>query len=153
MFGTKLFGTKFWSLVAIVLLLAGCGSGAEESEYRLAPVSGTVTLDGQPLAGATVMFSPTDVGIGQTSYGVTDAQGNYSLTDPQQRDGVAVGTHKIVVSKLVQPDGSPIPSGASAADIGAVEQLPPKYSDPETSQTIVTVPEAGKTFDVSLTSK
>jgi hypothetical protein len=67
-------------------LLCGC-EGAPASNYDglgLVPVSGKITLDGQPLPNAVVTFDAPD---GQFAYGLTDANGQYSL----QVDSVAKG--------------------------------------------------------------
>src|SRR5439155_21810734 len=69
---------RAWALAAAVLITTGCGSG-----NKVVPVSGTVTLDGKPLANAHVAFQPEapkgsqNAGVG--SYGVTDASGKYTL--------------------------------------------------------------------------
>ncbi len=62
------------------LLLAGCGPSSDVP--KLAPVHGVVTMDGKPLANATVRFIPES---GRPSVGVTDEQGRYELnyTDEQ----------------------------------------------------------------------
>ena len=60
--------------IAGFLLLAGCSHplATDYSKLGLVDVSGRVTLDGDPLAGATVLFEADD----QTySYGRTDASG------------------------------------------------------------------------------
>ena len=79
----------------------------------VAPVSGTVTLDGKPVEGASVTFLPMDA----DGYGVvgsataTDAQGRYvqKLVFGGRQPGVAVGKHKVSVSlfraDLKNPDG------------------------------------------------
>lgn len=43
------------SAVLVSLSVAGCG---QESRWQRLPVSGTVTLDGEPLAGGTITFVP-----------------------------------------------------------------------------------------------
>ncbi|MCA9155807.1 MAG: carboxypeptidase regulatory-like domain-containing protein, partial [Planctomycetales bacterium] len=54
-------------------VLSGCGSaGADYSKVDLIQVSGTVTLDGQPLPKAVVTFETPD---GQFSYAMTDSSG------------------------------------------------------------------------------
>ena len=54
-------------------LAAGCGQGGPAT----APVVGTVTLDGRPLAGALVLFQPSQ---GVPARGITDDDGGFSLT-------------------------------------------------------------------------
>ncbi|HEY8505703.1 MAG TPA: carboxypeptidase-like regulatory domain-containing protein [Gemmataceae bacterium] len=109
------------ALLAVLGLLAGCGGGGE-----LAPVSGTVTLDGQPLPGATVTFAPAAPGenpeAGVSSYGKTDEQGRYSLkTVSDDRIGAVVGKHRVRISLTV---------GDEEDDSGAklVDKVPPWYN-------------------------
>ena len=46
-------------------------------------------------------------------------------------EGLDPGEYKVVVSKLVMRDGSPIPAGTavSIAELSTRELLPPRYSD------------------------
>ncbi len=87
-------------LLLLPLLLLGCGKAGP----KVAPVSGRVTLDGQPLADADVTFAPESAAAGsasQESSGRTDAEGRYSLkTNQDKRDGAAIGTHKVRISKI-----------------------------------------------------
>jgi hypothetical protein len=67
----------------------------------MAPVSGTVTLDGKPLAHATVVFEPdTDAkNPGPGSSGVTDANGRYTLqVMTTNAPGALVGKHKVSIT-------------------------------------------------------
>ena len=68
------WGTAFVTFVVLELVtVAGCGGNAD-----LGTVAGVVTLDGQPLANATVEFIPTDGGETRSSYdGSTDAFASY----------------------------------------------------------------------------
>jgi hypothetical protein len=93
------------SLLPLVLpLLAGCGGG-----YSTAPVSGRVTLNGQPLANAAVVFQPVaseghDPGPG--SGGFTDQEGRYTLkVTGTGRKGAVVGKHKVTITLV--PDDDP----------------------------------------------
>src|SRR5687768_9403934 len=54
--------------------LTGCGGPEHPDVGR---VSGVVTLDGQPLPEATVMFQPEN---GRASVATTDSAGKYSMT-------------------------------------------------------------------------
>jgi hypothetical protein len=86
--------------VPLALLLtaaAGCGG-----EHKVAPVSGRVTLDGQPLAGAHVGFQPIaaqgEVYAGGGSYAFTDADGRYTLRMVESdRSGAVVGKHRVEI--------------------------------------------------------
>src|SRR5262249_34965527 len=85
------------ALLALALPAVGCGGGP-----KVAPVSGRVTLDGQPLAGASVNFQPLSDGNnlnpGPGSYGKTDADGRYSLrVVVDDRPGAFVGKHRVEI--------------------------------------------------------
>ena len=57
------------------------------------------------------------------------------------------------LTKLTMPDGSPIPAGASAADLDTVDQIPVKYRDPEITPFKVDVKDSGGTFDFEIQSE
>ena len=80
------WGTAFVTFVVLGLVtVAGCGGNAD-----LGTVAGVVTLDGQPLANATVEFIPTDDGETRSSYdGTTDASGRYELYFSAGKAGAA----------------------------------------------------------------
>ncbi|PQO37119.1 hypothetical protein C5Y96_06370 [Blastopirellula marina] len=105
------------TLAAIALIgLTGCGSGA-----GVAPVSGTVTLDGQPLANALVSFYPQEEGK-RFSTGTTDASGRYELVYTNDQHGAAIGKHTVkITTATVQGEGGPARPPK--------EKLPAKYND------------------------
>jgi hypothetical protein len=87
---------KLYSLVCLVSLLSfgainGCGSNND-----LASVTGKITLDGQPLADAAVVFSPTSAGT--TSYGRTDSSGNYVMMFSDSEKGAWIGENLVRIS-------------------------------------------------------
>ncbi|WP_417385005.1 carboxypeptidase regulatory-like domain-containing protein [Gimesia sp.] len=57
------------------VLVAGCGSGEETPP--LAEVSGTVTIDGKPVSGASVIFEPKFQAA--SASGGTDKDGKFTL--------------------------------------------------------------------------
>ena len=63
----------------VLPVISGCGS----SDLELAEVSGVVTLDGQPVAGAVVNTQPIPASAvpspGPGSFGRTDEQGRFTL--------------------------------------------------------------------------
>ncbi len=143
-------------LTAGVLTLVGCSGGVDDKlPKKFVPYSGTVTLDGKPLAGATVQFNPDasiTKGAGAGGFGVTGTDGKFTLKYRGERDGVPPGTYKVTFSRLTRPDGSPIPASTSAAEAGGQESLPANYSDPEQSQSMVVIGEKGGTGEFPLES-
>ncbi len=73
--------------------VSGCGSG---DRPPLGTVHGKITLDGKPLAGASVGFVPKSGG--RESSGVTDAEGNYELKYIRDIMGAKVGAHTVRIS-------------------------------------------------------
>lgn len=132
------------------LSLVGCG-GRDPNLPKLEPVSGTVTLDGRPLANASVTFVPSGTTRGTGATGVTGPDGKYTLMS-RGEPGVPAGDYRVVVSKLVLPDGSDFPLDADVPPIesNAREMLPPHYSDEAASNIAKTVPEGGGIIDIQL---
>lgn len=99
---------------AILLLLAGCSSGmeADYASIGLVPVHGTVSLDSQPLAGATVVYESTD----QTfSTATTDPEGRYEMQFNSEVAGVTPG-EKVVRITLKTKIGEEADDEESGAD-------------------------------------
>ena len=119
-------------IVSCLLFASGC------SNSNAASVSGTVTLDGQPLAGANVSFYP-DGGSGAPANGQTDAQGRYSLSTGTDV-GLAPGKYVAVVVATKEP---PQPYDATGAEIPPIPITPAKYADTAKSDLKVDV-KAGK---------
>lgn len=90
-----------------VFLAAGCG-GDGATKVALAPVTGTVTYSGGPLAGAIVTFLPENgpLAIGQTGF-----NGEFTLKSGAL-SGCAVGPVKAAVR---------IPSADDATPMGAAD--------------------------------
>ena len=83
-------------------LLAGCSSKPADVP-ELGQVTGTITLDGQPLEGAAITFEPD---AGTLSVGTTDETGHYELAFSKDYPGAILGTHTVRLSKMGEP-GSP----------------------------------------------
>ena len=80
------------------LNMLGCSDGKLKTE----PVRGIVTLDGEPLEGATVSFTPQNPGEGIASFGQTNAKGEYLLQTLAGRvdAGTLPGEYTVTVSKF-----------------------------------------------------
>ncbi|MCA9246048.1 MAG: hypothetical protein KDA42_03005 [Planctomycetales bacterium] len=95
------------SISALVLLpmFAGCAG----DDFPLAPVSGTLMLDGRPVANAQVAFEPQRLGdainAGPGSYGTTNAQGQFELRTADGRAGAVIGAHAVIFSTYQAKQG------------------------------------------------
>ncbi|HEV3023889.1 MAG TPA: carboxypeptidase regulatory-like domain-containing protein [Pirellulales bacterium] len=97
-------------LCGLLVTAAGCGGS------NTAPVSGRVRLDGQPLAGATVIFQPLsgERNPGPGSAGKTDESGGYTLQlMTGNTPGAILGKHKVSITAY--EGGDAIPSSGSGA--------------------------------------
>lgn len=130
---------------AVFAVLAGCGPGGP----RLVPVTGTVTLDGKPVADAGVMFKPS--GNLPPATANTDAQGHFSLVT-LNRPGAVLGEHQVSIVKQettgVGDFGAVGPGGVKTTWL-----VPQKYSIPESSGLKAAVTADQRHFDFSLSTK
>lgn len=162
------------SCAAVYCLLAvafsGC-SGGKPPLPSTTPVTGTVTYNGQPLEGASVVFVPKDVTAGKTASATTDAQGKFELTTfvagTTQAKGAMPGDYKVTVGKSEAGPAMTMPeygkaTAPSAPSVGAKEggatppksAIPERYADPDKSQLTATVkPSANEPFTFALTEK
>jgi hypothetical protein len=103
-------------LFPLVLLAGGGGCGGRERPVK---VEGVLTLDGNPLSGATVTFVPAAEGRRPAS-GFTDASGTFHLTTYNTGDGALPGEYKITV--LLGPE-DPLLEGAQGTDLAGRKRL------------------------------
>lgn len=109
------------ALLSAIAFGSGC-SGRPKTVAR--SVTGKVTLGGEPLVGAMVIFEPKVEG--SASIGVTDASGTYNLIWSQTRgkpiEGAQIGEHTVKISTFqeAEPDVEPPVAGAP-------EKVPYKY--------------------------
>ncbi len=155
-------------LAASTLLLAsilGCGSyGSPDFLGQLAPVTGTVKVNGEPMAGVQVTFVPyqgirgnkADQSV-RLATAVTDEAGKYTLLTPpggaidqkelQKYIGILPGKYAATFSCWVLPDGKPWAVAdnpqQSPVMMGAVEKLPPQLGNPMTTPHVVDIKSNG----------
>ncbi|HVT27309.1 MAG TPA: hypothetical protein VHE81_04760, partial [Lacipirellulaceae bacterium] len=87
------------------LILMACFFGCSESGPKLAPVTGRITLDGQPLENADVLFQPD--GSKPPSVGRTDANGRYELAYKRGVMGGMVGSNTVRITISPEVVASP----------------------------------------------
>ena len=123
----KLRPLSLFALSLSLFALAGCGG----EHFDVAPVSGVVTLDGQPLADARVGFEPRRKGdnpnAGPGSYAKTDAAGRFELKTLDGQNGAVVTTHDVWIRTFIAPADR---SGEIIE--AAAERVPAKYNDATT---------------------
>ena len=110
--------------------LAGC------SDSKVAPVSGTITFDEQPLKNAKIVFQPKK---GRASSAMTNDQGYYELEYTVKEKGALIGTHKVRITTYQSTDEKVSP-----------ELLPEKYHSKTTLSK--EVKPGSNTIDFKLTS-
>jgi len=92
-----------WLALSLALALCGTGAGCGESDGLGAhvPVSGKITLDGQPLKTGHIVFSPLEVGRGAQASIVDGA-----YTVPKSR-GPSPGPYRVEIHSI-QPTGKKV---------------------------------------------
>ncbi|MGC1273533.1 MAG: hypothetical protein WBC44_07470 [Planctomycetaceae bacterium] len=133
---------SLWAGTALAIL-GGCG-GPSDGPERLVPVSGTVVMENQPVDGVAVIFIPGEGTKGTGAVGVSDAEGKFTLMHQSGEQGIEPGSYGVSFSRMRMPNGSPIPEGQSAADVGAVDAVPAHFRNPERPAFTETIPEEGK---------
>lgn len=128
--------------LALPLVLVGC----RQSEYE-STVTGTVTLDGQPLDHGTVVFKPVG-GMSNPATGAIDSKGQYFL-ETTKEEGLSPGEYNVSVSSYeIDPDR---PIGERQMDAKLLTPL--KYASPQTSGLSYTVEPGANSIDLELSSE
>lgn len=144
--------SKSFALMSVIGILFFSGCGVPRDYPPLGRVTGTVTLDGQPVEGAKVAFFPDE---GRSSAAMTDSQGKYDLFFANAVRGAAVGAHRVSINKIQQdPKYVPLPIEKAIYDPGPtmINLLPARYSGTK-SELTATVNEGRNTIDFQLESK
>lgn len=99
-------------------LVLGALAGCAKSGPSVAPVHGRVTLDGQPLPDAGVVFKASGMG---TSGGRTDKDGNYTLIFRRGVMGAPIGMNEVTILEDTQVTHRP-------------QRVPARYNESSTLQ-------------------
>ena len=138
-----------WPMAPLVGLIALAGCGREPTTN---PGHGTGTLDGRPLAKATVQFLAQDPG-GRDALGTTDADGRFRLSTFTPRDGALAGKYKVIVRSVPEADPAVVATNVQEAmrvassrqkPIGPLITIAPRYSHPGKTILEQEVPPSGE---------
>ena len=140
-------------VVALALLLPGCAK--QEFQNIRQPthaVQGQVTLDGKPVANATIVFKPVDATKfkwREQPQAKSDAEGRFTVFTYEANDGAPAGEYRVGIAVLGGGDdegGDQVRRDTSAA------KVPARYADASTSGITTTVeakPNTLPTFELS----
>ena len=119
-------------LVSLGCLTLGCG------DQGFKPVTGMVTLDGQPASGVKLVFVPAEGGRAN-SMASTDAQGYYSLAYTSQHNGTLPGEYKVLIMKEESDTGRQL--------------IPPRYSSGKSTMQANVTEDGENVFNFEIESK
>ena len=149
-----------WVLTAIAAIaIAGCGADVERPDTYT--VTGKVTLNGEAVEGAQVVFHAKS---GPKAMGTTNSDGEYELTTFDSGDGCVAGSAKVTISKAdtsgdAVDDDTDLDEAGDAYDkmMGeggdSMEQkqlLPEAYADASTTPETREVKEGSNEFNFDL---
>jgi len=132
--------------------LAGCGGSGALIE-PLVPAGGKLQVDGKPLDGVLINFTPEATIKGRRGgSGMTNANGEFTVTDlVQNKPGLPAGKYTLSYSRMRKPDGSaaPQPEPGEKPDPAniQVESLPIHLRTPDPTKPLyqVEIPKDGNT--------
>ena len=105
-----------------LLVLVGC----RREPYEVAPVSGRITVDGDPLEECRIRFQPVSssdsINPGPGAFAVTDQDGRFTLrTINPVQPGAVVGKHRVWLTTVTEADAS------SELGLITAEKVPARY--------------------------
>ncbi|SMP75847.1 hypothetical protein SAMN06265222_12025 [Neorhodopirellula lusitana] len=150
--------TQFHSSVLAIAIavcglsgLTGCdrGPGVDYGSLGLVPITGAVTLDGQPLTGAVVFFEAPDL---TQSYATTDEEGRYTLKFNSEVDGVKPGSKLVRISTTASTGEVEEEEEEGDEDGSARRTTRPKKDQPNPGERVPSQYNKKSTLTVEITS-
>jgi hypothetical protein len=124
--------SNFVFRVAAVCLFCGLALGCGGTDGQL-PVTGEVTLDGQPLKSGSIQFEPVN-NSATTASGTVIENGKYSLSE---ENGLDAGEYRVAISSAGTTSAPSMDGGGVAEEL-----IPALYN--EKSSLAATVKETGE---------
>lgn len=139
----RFVGLTLLAIALLAIALVGCGEDLGYDQVELIDVTGKVTLDGNPLAGAQVRFESADRAGAE---GVTDAAGVYRLMYDNQTPGSTPGTKIVRITTAGAAEEGADPDNPTPGNT-----IPPQYNRESRLQADVSA--SNKSFDFDLKSQ
>ncbi len=160
----------FSKLTLLFAVLAFPFTGCGYRRPAQVKTTGTVTLDGEPVANAALMFIPDS---GRPASGNTNTNGEFQVSSFGGNDGLPAGNYRVTATKLVlkdkfqelydrqverakaeaepgeEPEEVDIEFGENAYE----NELPAKYEELDTTDITVTITKQQEPLVISLTSE
>jgi hypothetical protein len=130
----------------IATQVASCGQSGPE----LADVTGTITLDGQPLPKVGVVFRPAGPGA-SPAYGGTNKEGKYTLLFSRDSKGAMPGEYEVDLEVTRYTKAEIEQMKAEGNEPPPPATIPKKYRQPGSLK--ATVKSGPNTIDFALESK
>ncbi len=139
----------------IAVLFSGCGNGTKSPDLVSATV--VVTINGQPLPNAQVMFTPTSSAYGSNAIasGVTDDQGRAQLAIGS-KSGACVGENRVTISEGPPPEETRSQDGNAQLEEAKYQKslknrpIPTKYATATTTDLIITIAKDKTEYPIEL---
>ncbi|MCL2622528.1 MAG: hypothetical protein FWD31_02580 [Planctomycetaceae bacterium] len=135
-------------ILVLICVLVCLSVGCSDSKISTAYVEGVITLNGDPVAEATITFSPKDP-EGKSAVGFSNNKGLYKLTTQGGKDegGAVPGEYLVAISKsdvpIVRLDQATYDQQTGGGQPGVAPKydalIPKKYSNMATSGLTATV--------------
>jgi hypothetical protein len=138
----------------ITALLSSCNPATKKAPMNY--VEGTVTLDGAPVSGVSIRFTPKDSSGGVGAAGFSDKNGKYKLTSMtgDSGKGTLPGEYLVTVTKYEFTDLAKPKFDAGSQTESLTQKsknvLPEIYRFPKTTPLTVTVKQGNNNIDILL---
>ncbi|MEP3479792.1 MAG: carboxypeptidase-like regulatory domain-containing protein [Fuerstiella sp.] len=163
MFVKYLFSISGLGLACLVGL--GCGGSGDKwtaNQPDTVDASGIVTLDGEPVEGATVVFGPIDGKY--PAHAITESDGSFSAAAFTSKAGAVPGKYKVALTKTIEdkdakkrkfdPGEDSEHAKDGGGDVSWANELPEIYKLPNTTPVEIEVPAGGVSdLKIELTSQ
>lgn len=128
-------GQTFFRLISLAASITLASCSAEEGRVPVVPVYGALFVEGEPAAGALVIFHAVTETEPKTTNpnGRVQADGSFQLTTYESGDGAPAGDYIVTVFWPAPPKNP-----TERPDMGP-DRLQNRYTNPDTSQIRVTV--------------